>query len=428
MLAHAFAGDRAAAEIFAAALEDITVPIPTSLIVEIIHARASMMWACGDLAQVDRELARCKPHRDLRSQARHLQLTAAIAGRREDYARQADILCEALDVIGADKNPEIPLQTTLLRSLCIALREIIGAQHQIEYAAELYRKIPWTPELSADHVVCALHLGWIRALSGDQLGALRYVQDAFTSAERPAWMVATLTDRSAIKMATGESSSALLELEQCLSLAEKIDWQETPDEERLYLITLAELAGPINPPRAQALLLRSNILARGGNMRLAYHQNRRIQAMAHHASGVIAHAAGDAKLARASLKIAYETFSELKCVSRATESALMLHKVTGDESWLRTATEGARAYPRSWLAQATRAIAGEEQDTAYSRLTPKQREVFKLMLEGLTVAKIADSIGSRPNTVRNHVKGVYNSFGVGSHTELLVEARRRRLA
>ncbi len=428
MLAHAFAGDNASAQTFAAALSDIDVEIPEELKAEIIHARASMLWARADLAAVERELLRCGPHLDARSRARHLQLTAGVAGRREEYARQADILCEALESMSTDPSYERPLAAALLRSLCIALREVVGPERQNELAASIYRQFPWTPEMASDRIVCALHLAWIKALAGDQLGALRYVQDAYGTATRTAWVVAALADRAAIKAAAGESASSLIDLEECLTLAERVNWTDTPDEERLALITVAELAGAVNPPRAQALLLKSNVLARGGSLRLAYHQNRRIQAMAHHAAGVIAHAAGDSKLARTSLKLAYETFVELKCVSRAAESALALHKVTGDETWLRSAATAAKAFPHSWLARSVRVATGEIQDTAYARLTPKQREVFRLLLDGLTIAKIADAVGAKPNTVRNHVHGVYHSFGVSSQPELMAEARRRRLA
>jgi DNA-binding NarL/FixJ family response regulator len=428
MVAHAFSGDHASAAIYAASLDDIDVKISSALRVEIDHARASAAWARNDMLSVEKELKRCGDHLDLRSHARHLQLTAALAGRREQYARQATILCEALDVIERDSQQELALAATLLRSLCIALREIVAPDHQIDRATALYKRFPWTEELCADRVVSALHLAWIRALAGDQLGALRYVQDAYAKSIGGAWQVAALADRAAIKAAMGETGSSLLDLEEGLYLAEQINWAETADEERLFLITLAELAAPVNPARAQALLLRSNILARGGNMRLAYHQNRRIQAMAYHAQGVIAHQIGDEKVARASLRLAYETFVELSCSSRAAEAALVMHKVTRDDVWLRNANEAARLFPRSWIAAAARAAVGSEKDDAYARLTPRQREVFKALLDGLTASEISQRVGGRPNTIRNHMQCVYNSFGVTSQAQLLAEARRRKLA
>jgi len=52
-----------------------------------------------------------------------------------------------------------------------------------------------------------------------------------------------------------------------------------------------------------------------------------------------------------------------------------------------------------------------------ANLTDKEREVARLLLEGLSVPEIAERSGNSPKTIRQHVTRIYEEFGVGSHVE-----------
>jgi DNA-binding CsgD family transcriptional regulator len=60
-------------------------------------------------------------------------------------------------------------------------------------------------------------------------------------------------------------------------------------------------------------------------------------------------------------------------------------------------------------------------------MTPRQREVFHALCEGLTARRIAERLECSPNTVGNHIHWVYQAFRVNSQPELIAEARKRRL-
>ncbi len=56
------------------------------------------------------------------------------------------------------------------------------------------------------------------------------------------------------------------------------------------------------------------------------------------------------------------------------------------------------------------------------RLTPAQRAVFDLLMDGRGTAQIAKELGRSTFTVRNHIKAIFKVFGVTSRPELIVRA------
>ena len=65
--------------------------------------------------------------------------------------------------------------------------------------------------------------------------------------------------------------------------------------------------------------------------------------------------------------------------------------------------------------------------TDLGALTPRQREVLRLLACGYSTAKMAGSLGISPETIRNHVRGLLRALHVKSRVEALAEARRRGL-
>jgi len=57
-------------------------------------------------------------------------------------------------------------------------------------------------------------------------------------------------------------------------------------------------------------------------------------------------------------------------------------------------------------------------------LSPREREVVKLLIEGLTTLAMAERLGISPHTVRDHLKNLYRKTGTSSRSELLGLASR----
>jgi len=61
--------------------------------------------------------------------------------------------------------------------------------------------------------------------------------------------------------------------------------------------------------------------------------------------------------------------------------------------------------------------------SAYS-LSPREKEVVRLLTEGLTTLAMAERLGISPHTVRDHLKNLYRKTGTSSRSELLGLASR----
>ena len=61
---------------------------------------------------------------------------------------------------------------------------------------------------------------------------------------------------------------------------------------------------------------------------------------------------------------------------------------------------------------------------ALDDLSPREREVLALVLDGYRVSTIARSMYLSPSTVRNHLSAIFRKFGVKSQAELVEELHR----
>jgi len=55
-----------------------------------------------------------------------------------------------------------------------------------------------------------------------------------------------------------------------------------------------------------------------------------------------------------------------------------------------------------------------------SSLTPRERQVFNLLIQGQTLSKIAESLGIKYTTVNSHQKKIYKKLNVNSRVECIL--------
>jgi PAS domain S-box-containing protein len=58
------------------------------------------------------------------------------------------------------------------------------------------------------------------------------------------------------------------------------------------------------------------------------------------------------------------------------------------------------------------------------RLTPRQREILDLIASGLSTAEVAKELTLSPETVRNHLRGVFTELNVHTRVEAIAAAHR----
>jgi len=56
-------------------------------------------------------------------------------------------------------------------------------------------------------------------------------------------------------------------------------------------------------------------------------------------------------------------------------------------------------------------------------LTQREREVFRLLVEGYTIKETAQSLGIKYSTANTHMTGIYKKLGVNSRAELIIRYR-----
>jgi two-component system response regulator NreC len=61
----------------------------------------------------------------------------------------------------------------------------------------------------------------------------------------------------------------------------------------------------------------------------------------------------------------------------------------------------------------------------YEQLTPRERDVLKLVVEGYTTQKIADQLMVSPKTVEGHKTSLMAKLGVSNRIELVKYALRK---
>ncbi len=59
-----------------------------------------------------------------------------------------------------------------------------------------------------------------------------------------------------------------------------------------------------------------------------------------------------------------------------------------------------------------------------ARLTGRQREVLMHLAQGRSNAEIAEALGMRPNTAKNHLKAILKTLNANNRTQAVVEAMR----
>ncbi|NCB62468.1 MAG: LuxR family transcriptional regulator [Clostridia bacterium] len=56
-------------------------------------------------------------------------------------------------------------------------------------------------------------------------------------------------------------------------------------------------------------------------------------------------------------------------------------------------------------------------------LTPRERDVFRLLLEGYTLQETADQLGVKYSTANTHMTAIYKKLGVNTRAELIIRYR-----
>jgi DNA-binding CsgD family transcriptional regulator len=390
---------------------------------EIAHARMLAAWVKGMPDAMESALREVDVSSAPHLYGNWLFSLSWVASLRGEYLEQLHLLVQAAKhVAGVPAAQDVSLLANATRSMIHLVREI-SANETLEFAIAMAESIPWTHDLEVERFLTFRGLAWAHALCGEHERAFHYAYFARDIAPSEMWVVASYADQAYLARMAGETTTADALLRHAVACARETDWS-TMSEERVALLNLVELLSDRDVVAGKALLAIYDGIPVPLSPRLALSRDGRLRAMEEYARGSLLAACGDRNAAIDLLGSAYSTFQSIHYAWRAAAAALRLHAITGDPTWMLSASEAVAAFPGSSVANQIRKNASLTEDGSVAALTPAQRRVYALICQGLTDKQVAQTLGISPETAKNHAARVRAAFGVRSRSALIAGAHR----
>lgn len=401
---------------------------------EIEYYRALAYWARRDHGQTLRHaLVAESGGADIIS-ARAAALRGWVANAKGAYPEALQLFRSALASYRRCRELDVHLAALLVQTIAYLEVDLYSATscHVPEIPAE--SDLPGAPfELDVAPVPrlqAATHVAWLYALQGDSFNAYLRAREALRLAHTDAWRVYALAESAAIAAAFEENISARADAATALDIADTIDWEDTHQQERIGLLTLASVIAKYDPLRARRTLDRYDALPSGMDSLLEMNGDVRLDAYRDVAAGRVARSQGDLPSARASLLSAARRYRALGFPWREAVALLDLSSVgvshvpedLGRASCVEAAAHLIHLHcPNSVV---TRRL-GPWKDAVYRSLTESQRTVLHEVLRGGKLRDIAKRTDREYNTVRNKAGQLLKAFRVNSTPALFAECHRR---
>jgi DNA-binding CsgD family transcriptional regulator len=368
----------------------------------------------NDFAAVDTWLGAHAPSQSA-MRARYLILRGFAAAGRGDMAAQLELADAAAKLLRQSAPEETYLLASTAHVMAVLLRELPWEGY--DYLEDLEREIPWPSELKLWRFQLLRALGWKLALRGTYLQAMRYLLRATLHTDDPIRRSYALLDRASIAIFANERVTARSEFAVASETLDAIDWSKVHDETISVLPYAAQVAAELHESdRARELYEKAVRLRSQIDASWAFAHDERFSAFLGEAA---AFAFFDSKRKRAIREgtHAYEIFAGMGYAWRAGRLAALLYSATHDAGWHTRAQVWLAYYPKSPL---QRLLPGKSSRRKTVRpLSPRQREVFRLMRDGKTGAEIAGQLGISTLTVRNHEQAVMRYYKVHRRYDLL---------
>jgi DNA-binding CsgD family transcriptional regulator len=382
-----------------------------------VHYRGLIAWMKQDYADAAQSAQEQLESDDRNNRARARILLSWVALRRGEILRQVDELQKALDELDRAERPDQYLRANALTTLGLLCREL-PLQEVGDRVRSVFEELPWTPSLQLDRFHVTRFLGAIDELDGNELAAFAGFRKAARLAPSEHWSVFCYLDRALLAKNTGEMAFATEQLLEAHEIAQRVPWNEANGEERAALLVLAELFAHDDPPIAEQYLARFRTLSSSVIPILSYGTDPRVKGFEAYSQGIAWLRLGDADEGKAALTEAWSIFEDFNYAWRAALCALAMFDATHDRRWVTRAARQIEPWPHSWIARRV-AEASSNSVLRLDRIPPAKREVLELVRAGRRNTEIAKELGRSPNTVRNQLSQLFQTFNVKSRAELV---------
>ena len=396
---------------------------------EIAHARALAHWTRREHDETERLARQAEAVGADIISVRATQLRGFVALTQQRFPEALALFNVTLDAYWRCHQRDADLAEMTVYQ--IAALELMLRSNDVRgtHAVPDRRRVrdPWdpTPEVaSVTRMQTHVFDAWLFAHDGDRDTAFRKMRRAEEMATGPAWRVWAIAGRASIAAAFGEWGSAREHAALGTELVESVQWSATTGEERVGLLYLAETLAVTDPAAATMTLKKYDALSDPMDPDLAFSTDPRLRAIEDYVRGLVRRAAGEHAAANELLKSAAQRYAACGHVWRAVVVRLALAATSPRGGHFDAARAiVAEHFPHSFLARRV-GIDGMS-DPVVARLTPAQRDVLALLLDGLNAREIATSTGRAYNTVRVHIDRLREAFQASSIHALVVDCHRR---
>ncbi len=272
---------------------------------------------------------------------------------------------------------------------------------------------------------------WLFAFDGDRRNAYHRVRVSEDLAINETWRLWALANRAQLAAAFGDLDIADTFASQGLEIVDRVDWNETTNEERVGLLLLAEVLATTSPLSAASVLQRYEELTTQIDRSLLFHDDVRLWILETFVRGLVHRISGNVTEAWKAFKSVYRTARRVGVVWRAALALIELDATPigtrpRGEHYLQTAALLVREnFPRSFLARRLGRWAYAYRDPVAAALARQPREVMRHVLAGKNAKEIAGIMSLSGDTVKGYLKTLFRAFGVHSMPELLVACYER---
>jgi DNA-binding CsgD family transcriptional regulator len=255
---------------------------------------------------------------------------------------------------------------------------------------------------------------FLSLLEGDLRDGLILGRQAAVLAPSTPYAAIGETNAAVVSRTLGDTASAKIQFERAWELLRRHRWGAADAETRVALSNFAYEAATEMPAEARKAMTLYDSLREREFPENALSEGRVIAAFELMASARVAEERGERSGAIRAYVESLAGWQALHYDMRAAMVALDLERLTGEKKYRDVATAVLARAPKAWFANRAPALGDLLPD-----ITPAERLVLALLLEGKSARTIAEDLGRSVHTINNHTRKIFKAFGVTSRAAVL---------